>query len=283
METKRKMRLLGGEIEIAIYGADRMLADIHLDELYGRGLEMQKIFNFFDPKSELSRLNRKRKLEVSQELKEVLEKATEYCRMTNGNYDVCKGREFLQRKQKKSVQAVSCSYKDIKIDGNFVSLGHTDALVDLGSIAKGYIGDKLAEQMQEMGIESGFINLRGDMRIYGEHKEIVEVQHPRDKEKRLCPFFLENMAVATSGDYNQYDMTFEKCHILGRKDIISASVIANTLMEADAAATSIFVMGAENAKSFLSKNPSLRCMAIDSNLALHFYNGFNELSAEARQ
>ena len=44
------------------------------------------------------------------------------------------------------------SYEDIIIDGNLVKLGHPEVKVDLGSIAKGYIVDRLVVFLKAQGM-----------------------------------------------------------------------------------------------------------------------------------
>ena len=38
-----------------------------------------------------------------------------------------------------------CTYRDIEVSGSKVRLNHEDVLIDLGSIAKGYIVDRIVE------------------------------------------------------------------------------------------------------------------------------------------
>ena len=62
------------------------------------GLRLQKIFNFYDSESELSILNAKRRLEVSDDLLKVIKKAIKFSLLTNGRYDISLGKNMLERK-----------------------------------------------------------------------------------------------------------------------------------------------------------------------------------------
>lgn len=268
----KEYRLFGGTIEIAA-DIDESMAEEYLDMTYAEGKRLQKIFDFYDPKSELSKLNVLRRLKASDDLLKVIQKAIHYAKSTNGEYDITLGKNILLRKQGKELLKLGCSYKDIKIEGNLIELLHDDILVDLGSIAKGYIADKIIEYMQYLGIVSGRINARGEIRIYGA-MHTVEVQHPRDKNKIIDTIKINNMAVATSGDYNQYHGGYENSHILGQKDFISVTVLADTLFEADAATTALFVLRTDVSK-YLKQN-KLKALIIDKELKKHYYNGFEE-------
>lgn len=276
-ESERLFPLMGGMIGVTVYDAPAEEAEKHFRRIHAEALRLEKVFNLYDPESELSRLNAKRDACVSDELIETIRKALDYADETGGRYDVTLGRQFLARKRGEDGERPSCSYKDVTIRDSRVSLNHPDALLDLGSIAKGRVVDGLVAHMMELGVPGGFIDARGDMRIFGEHPEVVWVQDPRDRSRREKPFILENAAVATSGDYNQYRGSYDRSHIIGQQDFASVTVAAGTLMEADAAATCLFVLGTGGAAKFMDHHPRMRAYAIDRSLRGHVFNGFDEL------
>lgn len=283
LHCEKSFPLLGGKVSLVIYDVDEIMLGGIFDDIFIEGLRLQKIFNFYDENSELSRLNALRKMAVSPELLEVMHRAFAYAEITEGKYDVSMGKNILRRKKGQELVKLGCSYKDIIIRGNVVELAHPDVLIDLGSIAKGYIADKMIEYMKILGLESGFIDARGEMRIYGHGIETVTVQHPRRKEKYLHNILFENMSIATSGDYKQYCDSYDKCHIVGSRDVISVTVVADNLMDADAAATCLFVIGFENIAKFMSQNKSLKAFVIDKSLKEYFYNGFEKLLIKEEQ
>lgn len=258
--------LFGKEVEFRIYDVepDDFISLRILDDVYAEALRLQKIFNFYDPKSELSMLNRKRRMNVSDDLLIVLQEAIRYSKLTLGAYDVTHGKNFFLRKSGLDIMPLKCSYKDIIMKDNFVELTHKDVIIDLGSIAKGYIGDKIIEYMISLGIENGFIDARGDLKIFGSIPEIIGIQHPRlDASIHLMLF--ENGAVATSGDYNQYVKNFRNNHIVGSKELISVTVLRESLMEADIIATCLMLLGKEKAIRFCTEN-NIQALLIDESL-----------------
>ena len=58
-------------------------------------------------------------------------------------------------------------YKQIKVNGNKVSLSDPKGEIDLGGIAKGYIADKLAEFLKKKGVSSAVIDLGGNISVVG--------------------------------------------------------------------------------------------------------------------
>ncbi len=269
--------LFGAKIVIKLYDVDEMIASEVLEDVYAEALRLQKIFNFYDKESELSKLNESRSAYVSEELYEVVSRAIELCKHTNGEYDITLGKKFLERKgkQQSDVQSeVKCSYKDVLLNENMITLTHSDIMIDLGSIAKGYIADKIAEFLQSYGVEDGMIDARGDIVFFGTEKE-VGVQHPR-KDELIHTIRIQNSGVATSGDYKQYIGNYSNSHVLNQKDVISATVIADSLTDADAYATMLMVCNPEIRERLIVEK-GFPAMIMDNNLNVKYYNGFEEL------
>ncbi len=270
-------KMFGKEIKIAVHDIEPMLAEGVVSAAYAEGLRLQKIFNFYDSESELSLLNKRRKLEVSAELLEVLQKSLEYCRMTDGEYDISLGEVIRSRKEGRPEPEVSYSYRDIRIQENLVNLEQQGMLVDLGSIAKGYIVDRIVHCLQSQGVLSGIVDGRGDIRVFGDNGCIIGVQHPREPDKHIRTIRLTDMAVATSGDYSQYKGDFEHSHIVRKKDLISVTVIAKDLMDADAFATALSVCSIKKRKSLLDAHKTIIAMTVDRELKVDYHNGFEDL------
>ncbi|MBI5073074.1 FAD:protein FMN transferase [Candidatus Woesearchaeota archaeon] len=275
-ETSLQKPLFGAEIFISVYDLQEEKARQILDEAYLEALRLEKIFNFYDPNSELSILNAQRKKQVSKELLEVLKKAVAFSKATNGEYDISLGKNFSRRKNKEHLLPIHCSYKDIEIKEREVMLNNSDVLIDLGSIAKGYIADKVIEFLEKNGVRECFVDARGDMRVLGDYAHAIEVQHPRNAEEKVCTIQLRNNAVATSGDYRQYDGNFSKSHILNQKEIASLTVIAPTLADADVYATALFVCGEKEREKLMEKNKEIGVLIIQKNGQMQKYNGFEE-------
>jgi thiamine biosynthesis lipoprotein len=270
--------LFGGKISIALSDVDEKLGNEILEDAYKEALKLQKIFNFYDKESELSKLNQKRELKVSEHLFNVISMALELSRKTEGQYDITLGKNILERKSSQQIKKHSGSYTDIMLKKDqTIILKHPDILIDLGSIAKGYIADQVAEFIKLNGIENGMIDARGDIVFFGDDKNIIEIQHPRDKYKSVCTIKLQNESVATSGDYQQFYGDYSNSHILNKKDVISVTIVAPTLVEADAYATALFVCTDEQRKMLLEENKNIKVLLINEQLDLKMYNGFDEI------
>lgn len=265
--------LVGDKIEILLYDVEPRFAEGFRSDVEGEAYRLQGIFNLYDGASELNALNSAGKaFPASAELLDVLRLAIHYCELTNGRYDITHGRRFLARKRGEELPQLDCTFRDVLIEGGSVALKHPDCLLDLGSVAKGYIVDRLLDYLKDLGIESAFIDARGDMAIMGGCHEIINIQHPRENRK-LHPFRLENRAVATSGDYRQFSDSFERSHLVGSQRARSVTVVAPTLAEADILATVLFLVKREEWKRFLPAHAQAAIVMKET----QFLNGFEEL------
>jgi len=269
--------LFGGRTEIEVFDTEEHLARNIIEEASQEAAALQQTFNMYDPKSELSLLNKERVRDVSGELLLLIKKSLAYSKKTHGEYDITLGKSIIERKNSGSFIKHGCSYKDVDIKGNIISLNHPDALLDLGSIAKGHITDRIAEYLLRTGIKEFLIDARGDIRLVGKKEHEIGVQHPRDKNKNICTLKLKNCSVATSGDYHQFYKEYTKSHIINQKDLISVTVISKNLQEADAYATMIFVSDKKIRKELIKNNSRIKVITIDTNLRIRYYNGCKDL------
>lgn len=267
-------KLMNGEIKLVLYDLEKEIAEVIFEEVGLEFVRLIKIFDFFDRNSELSLLNKYRQKMVSSDLFGVLKKSLKYCKLTNGAYDISLGKNILERKNGKELSPLKCSYKNIILHDKLVILNHPEVLIDLGSIAKGYIGDKISNFLLKKGVKSFFVDLRGDLIFRGKYSEMIKIQKPR--ENLDLPFFLKlkNCSIATSGDYKQYFQDYSKSHILNKKDLISVTVIAKNLMDADLFASLIFVLPKNKREDLIKKNKKYAVCVIDFSLNKKVYNKF---------
>jgi thiamine biosynthesis lipoprotein len=147
--------------------------------------------------------------------------------------------------------------------------------ITLDGIAKGYIVDAIAGELERSGIGSYLINAGGDIRTAGskpgQKPWTVAVQDPSKRGSFPDTVHLTDGAVATSGSYEIYfdrDRLFH--HVVdsksGRSPDLSQSVSvqAPTAMAADALATGVFVMEPRKGVEFIDSLPGCECLVIDN-------------------
>jgi thiamine biosynthesis lipoprotein len=142
----------------------------------------------------------------------------------------------------------------------------SDALIDLGGIAKGYILDRAVAVLRRAGVHCAAINAGGDMRLIGRPGRPwrIGIRHPRRPEALTATLQLaEPVAVVTSGDYERfferdgvrYHHLFDPASGRPARRCQSVTVVARQAMLADALATAVFVLGPERGLALLRDFP----------------------------
>lgn len=131
--------------------------------------------------------------------------------------------------------------------------------IDLGGIAKGYIADKVAAIIREKAT-AGIISLGGNVYTVGQKPDgsrfSVAITDPLQPSASKSIIYTQDCTVVTSGTYER-GFNFGGVryhHILDPKtgwpsqsDLVSATFVMASSMEADALATACIVMGSEKA------------------------------------
>ena len=141
---------------------------------------------------------------------------------------------------------------------------HPDLYLDLSAIAKGYAVDKVSEHLSGLGLQNFLVDIGGELRASGINKSNnlwrIAVEKPVAGERSMqIKLVLSNVAIATSGDYRNY---FEAdgvrySHTIDPKTgrpvthkLVSATVVYDNCMMADAYATSLMVLGPKAGLAF---------------------------------
>ncbi|MEW5766201.1 MAG: FAD:protein FMN transferase [bacterium] len=266
----RTNSLMDTLVEIKVVDQDRKKADEAIKAAFS---EMKRIETLLGkgPESEPSRLGETPQ-EISPELMEVLKTSIKYSELTNGLFDVTIDpvTELWDFKQappyklppkdrlKSALSLVD--YKRVAIERRAAGdEGWQCALepgmkLDLGGVAKGYAVDRAIDVLVKKGITHGLVNAGGDIRTIGRNHKgkpwRIGVQHPRE-DKILTVVELKDSSVATSGDYERFFIKdgARYHHIIDPRagypagECISVTITAPTCIEADVAATAVFIAG----------------------------------------
>ena len=244
----------------------------------------EKIFSAVDQRSELYHLNKGDTDEVSGDLYESVKKALLLCEYSDGLYDITirpvselwvfvadeNGTiPMIPEDEKIKAALEKVDYKKIKLselsDGKYmIELNGT--AIDMGSVAKGYIADRLIEYLKEKGIKSAIISLGGNIVCLGdkpvendgkveEQDYTVAIKSPfaaktstnDDGSGQYADIvYIRDKSVVTSGIYER---SFEKDgityhHLIDTKtgypcnsDLASVSIISDSSFEADILST----------------------------------------------
>ncbi len=239
------------------------------------------------PDGEVSMINYYDEMELSPETLEILTKALYYCQKTGGKYDITitpaadlydfENQTAPTEDELKSV-LYKVGYDRIEIKGNFVYLNNTD--INLGSIAKGYVADKLVKYLKDNGAQNGIVNLGGNVAVFGK-VYTVGIQKPFSNEVMLT-VKIKNASAVTSGIYQR---CFEKNgkfyhHILNtdtglpvENELASVTILGENSSECDVLSTVCMILGEENAKKFINQTAGYEAVFIKKDNSVSVSNG----------
>jgi thiamine biosynthesis lipoprotein len=166
------------------------------------------------------------------------------------------------------------NYKNIILDerNQTVEFKKKSMALDLGAIAKGYALDRAIKVLQGKGIKEALINVGGDIRVIGERRWKVGLQHPRKENEFLTVIKLKNRAIATSGDYQRYFI--KECkryhHIINPEtgypalECMSVTIIGPEAILVDVLATGVFILGPGKGMKLVESLKDVEGIIIDS-------------------
>ena len=139
--------------------------------------------------------------------------------------------------------------------------------LDLGGIAKGWAADKAARRLRACG--PALVDAGGDIAVSGPRADgqpwPIAIGNPLHPDKHLAVLAVAGGGVATSGrDYRRWRSGDEwRHHILdprtgrpAQTDVLSATVVARSAVEAETAAKAALILGSEAGMAWLETRPS---------------------------
>lgn len=163
--------------------------------------------------------------------------------------------------------------------GHEVRLPQPGMELDFGGFGKEYACDRAATLLQAEGLNSGIVNLGGDLRVLGPQPDgqpwSIGITHPREPDGVIASLDIHHGALATSGDYERW---FEHagqryCHLLNPhtgwpvQHWQAISVLAPACVAAGAL-TTIAMLMQERALPFLQAQ-GVAYLAIDAQGSLY--------------
>lgn len=154
----------------------------------------------------------------------------------------------------------------VRIDEKGVSLTQPNSQLDLGGIVKEYAADKVAHMLREMGVESGMVELAGDIATVGAKTDQqawqVGISDPHSPQRAVLSVDLTNACLATSGtsqrfieiDGQRYSHFLNPTTGQPVKGSFSVSVVADSCLIAGSIATVACLMGTDQATPWLESS-----------------------------
>ncbi|MFB5637451.1 MAG: hypothetical protein ACE5RF_03490 [Nitrosarchaeum sp.] len=245
-QTKSNFELFSGKIKITAYDLDPTQGQYILENIHMEALRLEKIFNPYTETSEIFELNKNKKIKPSIELFEMLSKSLELFEKFNKNTS--------------SVAQNSLTADNISISKDLIEILDPMFNLELKNLSKGYIIDKLIHEMKDEAIVSGFIDAKGDLVIYGEMYEIIEIPSSRNTNFEIIGIKLDNSSISTFRNKNH--------------NYFSISVLAKTLLESEFYSKNLFDLDIDKIKLFSDKNSGIKIHILTNSDDEIDFNGF---------
>jgi thiamine biosynthesis lipoprotein len=264
--VERTRVVMNTDVVIAVMHPDVPGAESAINCAFAEVYEIEHLMSHTANGSEVAELNENGFLvNASPELCYVIDRSHKCSELSNGSFDITvlpvinlwksrirAGSPPTSNEINETLELVN--YKNISIENDSIYFSHQPMGVTLGGVAKGYAVDRAIEVLRAHNIHHAIVNAGGDIRTIGFKTENdpwrVALQDPGDKTEYITIINLQDMSVATSGNYERYFSEAARAsHIIDPKtgytadDLLSATIITENAADADALATAVFVLG----------------------------------------
>ncbi|MGB3212335.1 MAG: FAD:protein FMN transferase [Desulforhopalus sp.] len=249
---------------------------------------LSDILTHYEERSAVGSFNAAGKLEQApQEVLELVARSLYYNRETAGAFDITVKplidlyKDSFANSHTPTESEIDRTLKlvgsdKLRFQSGSLQFAGSEMAITLDGIAKGYIVDKASEILRAGGVTNHLINAGGDICTSGLAAKgkawTVAVQDPAKSKEYPDIITMQDGAIATSGNYEiYYDNEKLFHHIVnsrtGHSPQLSSSVtvVAPTVMDADALATSVFVMEPVAGIQFINNQPGCECFVISKN------------------
>jgi thiamine biosynthesis lipoprotein len=255
--------------------------------------EYNLMFSTFDKESIISKVNDNREVKPTPEFIACFNRALEISEITGGAFDITAGPMvnawgFGPEDKKKMTQEKIDSlieitgFKKIRLEDAKIVKEIPEMKLDMSAIAKGYTCDLIAEFLIKEGCKNYMVDIGGEIVAKGQNEKgkvwSIGISLPDENAFFASTDYgaivhLPEHALATSGNYRNFYVEDGKkyAHTIDPKtgypvqhSLLSATVLANNCMTADAYATAFMVLGLEKGIEIAGKIPEIEVYFIYS-------------------
>ena len=292
-ESQKDFFAMDTVMDFTIYGQEDLLDQT---ESMIRSLEAE--MSVTDPDSEIAVINENGYGKVTGDTSDLISAALSLCKRTDGAldisvYPIVHAWGFTtgnyQVPDDASIQAllplVDYTQIDYQQDSGDIQL--PDGMeIDLGSVAKGYAGQKAADFLKENGVTSGLLSLGGNIQAIGSKPDgspwKIGIQDPFQNESPMMVLSVTDKSVVTSGGYERYFQQDGKTywHIMdpstgypAENGLVSVTIVGTDGMLCDGLSTSLFVMGLEKAADFWGSSDDFDAVFVTEDQTVYITEG----------
>lgn len=298
-EYSETRNLIGTFISVTVYAPNAESAAEAINASFAEMTRLGGELSHYSKTNKVHELNTKgfdEPVELGPELSFVLNRSLYFSAVSGGAFDVTVQPLVLLWEQMKDTNVSPADaevkeaksrtgYENILLSGGTASFARPGMSVTFGGIAKGYIVDAGLGVLRGHGIVHALINAGGDVGAFGGKPGggswTLALRNPRNESDYVTLISLRDGAVATSGDYERYFTPDKSVHHIidprtgySAAPVISATVIADSATDADALATTVFVLGPKEGIELAESLQNVEALLITENKTILKTSGF---------
>lgn len=257
-----------------------------LSEIEQIMMQLDISLSTFNPKSTISKINQNLPVRVDPLFKKCFKKGMKVSRLTEGAFDMTiaplvnaygfgfKNKETVTQPLIDNLMD-NVGFQKVKLRWNRVIKQNPETMLDASAIAKGLAVDLVAKFLSSKGCKNYMVEIGGEIAARGvnQHNKTwrVGISKPVDDRNPSGQDFqdvvsLSGKSLATSGNYRNFYIEGDKkySHTIDPKtgypvqhSLLSATVLADDCMTADAYATAFLVLGIEESMKIIENTRGL--------------------------
>lgn len=289
-------------MDFTIYGESGLI-----DQSESLIASLESLVSVTDTGSELYAINQTGSGTLTGKASSLMEQALEICRRTDGAldlsiYPIVRAWGFTtgsyQVPDEAEIQALLplVDYRKIQYDAADGDVTLPEGMkIDLGSVAKVYAGQLVAQMLREHGVQSALLNLGGNVQTVGAKPDgspwQIGIKDPQGEDAMMV-LSVEDQAVVTSGGYERY---FEQdgqtyWHIMdpstghpADSGLISVTIVGDEGVVCDGLSTALFVMGLEKAADLWAQSCDFEAVFVTASGEVYITEGLRDRFALTEQ
>ena len=289
-------------MDFTVYGESGLI-----DQSESLIASLESLVSVTDTGSELYAINQTGSGTLTGKASSLMEQALEICRRTDGAldlsiYPIVRAWGFTtgsyQVPDEAEIQALLplVDYRKIQYDAATGTVTLPEGMeIDLGSVAKGYAGQLVAQMLREHGVQSALLNLGGNVQTVGAKPDgspwQIGIKDPQGEDAMMV-LSVEDQAVVTSGGYERY---FEQdgqtyWHIMdpstghpADSGLISVTIVGDEGVVCDGLSTALFVMGLEKAADLWAQSCDFEAVFVTASGEVYITEGLRDRFALTEQ
>ncbi len=270
-------------VTITLYDVGTAEPSAALDAGFAEIARLEQLLSTTVDGSDIDRINKAggQAVTVAPETAEVLSLAVQYAVLSEGALDVTvrplsRLWDFVTGVVPDAADlqqaAQTVNYRNLTIEGQTVTL--SVGALEPGGIAKGYIGDRVADVLRRQGVIAALIDLGGNIVTVGDKNGEafqIGIKDPSAPEQLCAIVKSTNGSVVTSGIYERgFDKDGVRYHhILDpqtgmpvQNTLASVTIVCATSADADALSTACFVLGEEKATELIAQLDGIEALFV---------------------